>query len=100
MPMASVSRAVAVNMELRRSPRRAWRVSRARLSNKALRGIFLILGRSGRARLMMFRRFHAAGRKFPYNVVLQKSARFWGLLQRGVHVSQRQTADEYVRLLA
>jgi hypothetical protein len=34
------------------------------------------------------------GRKFPYDVFLQKSPRFWGLLQRGFHVGERQTADE------
>jgi len=36
--------------------------------------------RGARARVMMFHRFHAAGREFPYNFFLQKSPRFWDLL--------------------
>jgi hypothetical protein len=59
-----------------------------------------ITRRAGSVSPMMFRRLHAAVRKFPDDVFIQKSSRFRDLLQRGIHVGERQTADEQVRLFA
>jgi hypothetical protein len=50
--------------------------------------------RGARVCLMIWHRFHATSGKFPHDVFFQKSLRFWRLLQRGIHVGQRQTADE------